>query len=135
MPAISPAITPFRCAFGQYNAAKIAGSNCAQAAKEIKPIPAKFSLLSMIRSNHQARTSRDTIDIRRIKRNEPAKSDECSFWCELKRSHKGTINSLEIMIDNAIVATTTIPVAADRAPIKARANVADCPFQLGSINT
>ena len=35
------------------------------------------------------------------------------------------MSSLEIMIESAMVATTTMPVAADKAPMNAKANVAD----------
>ena len=79
MPAINPAITPLRWAFGQYNAAKIAGINWAQAAKDVKPILARFSLFNMICSSHQAMNRILTIETRRINRNESARSDERFF--------------------------------------------------------
>ena len=51
------------------------------------------------------------------------------------RSSDGMTRSLQTIVDTAIVSTITMPVAADRPPIKATSASSGCPAARGSDST
>ena len=72
---------------------------------------------------------------RRIRRIRSFRSARCKKPGPRRRIRQGMTRSLEIMVLSATAATMTMPVAADKPPIKAAAASGVLPAASGSDNT